>query len=119
MLSLMHSLSRCNYIKITAKDQHKMALTTPWEIFFYQVMHFGLKNARATYPQEMTIIFHDLLHDIMEEYMDDLLGKSKTWEGYIIVFKKTFEWIKKYKVCINPKKCVFTVTFRKIVGYIV
>lgn len=66
-------------------------------------MHFGLKTASATYQRAMTIIFYDLLHDIMEDYVDDLLGKSNTREGHILVFTKIFEHLEKYKLLSTLK----------------
>jgi hypothetical protein len=54
-------------------------------------MPFGLKNAGATYQRAMTTIFHDLLHVIMEDYVDDLLGKSKTRESHIPILTTIFE----------------------------
>ena len=96
-----------NQIKIAEEDQHKMIFTTPWGTFCYQVMPFGLKNVGATYQRAMTTIFHDLLHVIMENYVDDILGKSKIREAHIDVLTTIFERLEKYKVCLNPKKCVF------------
>ena len=83
------------------------------------VMPFGLKNARATYQRTMTTIFNDLLHIIMEDYVDDILGKYKTRESHIDVLTTIFEWLEKYNVCLNPKKCVFGVKSEKLLGYIV
>lgn len=67
----------------------------------------------------ITTIFYDLIHDIMEDYLDDLLGKSKTTEGHKPVLTKIFERLKKYKLHLNPKKCVFGVTSSKLLGFIV
>ena len=119
MLSLMNGFAGYNQIKIAEEDQHKMAFTTPWETFYYQVMPFGLKNTGTTYQCTMTTIFHDLLHVIMEDYVDDILGNSKTCDSHINVLTTIFERLEKYKVCINPKKCVFGVKSSKFLGYIV
>lgn len=67
----------------------------------------------------MTIIFHDLLHKILEDYIDDLLGKSKTRDEHIPILRKIFERLEKYKMCLNPTKCVFGVTSGKLLGFIV
>ena len=119
MLTLMDGFSGYNQIKIAKEDQHKTTFTTPWGTFCYQVMPFGLKNAGATYQRAMTTIFHDLLHIIMEDYVDDILGKSKTRESHIDVLTTIFERLEKYKVRLNPKKCVFGVKSGKLLGYIV
>ena len=85
ILSLMDGFSSYNQIKIVEEDQHKMAFTTPWGTFCYQVMPFVLKNVSTTCQCTMTTIFHDLLHVIMEDYVYDILGKSKTNESHIDV----------------------------------
>lgn len=65
MLSLMDGFSRYKYIKVAPEDQHKIMFFTPWGMFYYKVMPFGLKNARATYQRTMKCIFHDYMHDIV------------------------------------------------------
>ncbi|KAH9309902.1 hypothetical protein KI387_037813, partial [Taxus chinensis] len=119
ILSLMDGFSGYNQIKIAEEDQHKTAFITPWGTFCYQVMPFGLKNARATYQRAMTVIFHDMIHDIMEDYVDDILGKSKTREEHPIILRRIFERLREYKVRLNPKKCVFGVLSGKLLGFIV
>ena len=73
MFSLIHGFFRYNQIMIMEKDKHKMVFITPWGNYYYRVMLFGIKKARATYQREMTCI----LHDIVEDYMDDLSVKIK------------------------------------------
>uniref|UniRef100_A0A2N9EJD9 Uncharacterized protein n=1 Tax=Fagus sylvatica TaxID=28930 RepID=A0A2N9EJD9_FAGSY len=46
--------------------------------FYYTVMPFGLKNAGATYQRTMTAMFHDMMHCEIEDYVDDIVVKSKT-----------------------------------------
>lgn len=80
---------------------------------------FDLKNAGETYQCAMNVIFHDLIHIIMEDYVDDLLGKSKTREEHPMILKKIFERLEQYKLRLNPKKCVLEVTSRNLLGFIV
>lgn len=82
-------------------------------------MSFGLKNSGATYQRAMTTLIHDMTHDIMEEYIDDLLEKSKTRDNHLIVLVRIFDRVEKYKVQLNPKKCVSGVTTGKLLGFIV
>ena len=53
-----------------------MKFTTPWGTFFYNMMPLGLKNVGATYQCAMMVIFHDLIHKTLEDYVDDVLVKS-------------------------------------------
>lgn len=73
----MDGFSRYNQIKVALEDQHKIAFITPWGTFYYKVMSFGLKNVGATYKRDMTYIFHNYIYDIVEDYVDDVLAKSK------------------------------------------
>jgi hypothetical protein len=43
-------------------------------------MSFGLKNVGATYQRMVNQIFKNQLGRIMEEYVDDMLVKSMTFE---------------------------------------
>lgn len=41
-------------------------------------MPFGLKNVGVTYQRTMTLIFGDMLHKLVEDYVDDLVVKAKS-----------------------------------------
>ena len=60
---------------MAAKDVEKTAFRTPIGNFYYTVMPFDLKNVGATYQQTMTTIFHDIIHEEMEDYVDDIVVK--------------------------------------------
>ena len=76
MYSLMDGFSGYNQIKNAPEDQEKTIFTCTWGTFCWNVMPFGLKNVGATYQRAFTIIFHDMMHKTMEDYMDDTLIKS-------------------------------------------
>lgn len=76
MYSLMDGFYGYNQIKIALIDQDKTTFTCAWGDFYWNVMPFGLKNASATYQRAVTMIFHDMMHKNMEEYIDDTLLKS-------------------------------------------
>ena len=77
MFSFMDGFSGYNQIKMAPKDAEKTAFRTTIGNFYYTVMPFGLKNAGATYQWIMTAIFHDMMHQEQEDYMDDIVVKSK------------------------------------------
>ena len=59
------------------RDAEKTAFRTPIGNFYYTVMPFGLKNVGATYQHTMMAIFHDMMHHELEDYLDDIVVKSK------------------------------------------
>ena len=82
-------------------------------------MPFGLKNAGATYQRMDIALLHDMMHNEVEVYVDDMLVKSKDRESHIINLRKFFKRIKEYKLRLNPQKCIFGVTTRKLLGFVV
>jgi len=53
VLSFLDAYSGCNQIPMATTDMHKTAFITDDANYFYRVMPFGLKNARATYQRLM------------------------------------------------------------------
>ena len=82
-------------------------------------MPFSLKNAGATYQQTMTTIFHDMMHKKMEDYMDDIVVKSKTRARHFQTLEQVFERSRKYKLRMNPIKCAFGVSTENFLGFLV
>ncbi|GJS16759.1 reverse transcriptase domain-containing protein [Tanacetum coccineum] len=58
-------------IPIDLKDQEKTTFTCPYGTFAYRRMPFGLCNAPGTFQRCMMAIFHDMIEETMEVFMDD------------------------------------------------
>nr|GEY22727.1 reverse transcriptase domain-containing protein [Tanacetum cinerariifolium] len=58
-------------IPIDPKDQEKTIFTCPYGTFAYKRMPFGLCNAPGTFQRCMMAIFHDMIEQTMEVFMDD------------------------------------------------
>lgn len=79
-------------------------------------MLFGLKNLEAAYRQEMAIIFHNMLHITMEDYVDEILTQSIKRKDNLANLAQIFGMLEEYNLCLNPKKYVFGVTSRNFLG---
>jgi hypothetical protein len=55
----------------------------------------------------------------VEAYIDDIVVKSKKQEDLLDDLKETFNNLHKYKMILNPKRCVFGVSLGKLLGYMV
>ena len=62
-----------------------------WGTYAYEVMSFGLKNARATYQQAMVTLFHDMKHKEVKVYMDVMITKSLTHQDHLMDLRKLFK----------------------------
>uniref|UniRef100_A0A2N9JB12 RNA-directed DNA polymerase n=1 Tax=Fagus sylvatica TaxID=28930 RepID=A0A2N9JB12_FAGSY len=119
MFSFMDGFSGYNQIRMSPRDAEKTAFRTPIGNFYYTVMPFGLKNAGATYQRTMTAMFHDMIHQEIEDYVDDIIVKSKKREDHVEVLRKVFERCRLYKLKMNPLKCAFGVSAGKFLGFLV
>ena len=104
---------------MTPEDMTKTTFTTKWGIYCYTVMPFGLKNTGATYQRMATTLLHDMMHNEVEVYVNDMIVKSKDREGHTISLRKFFKMIKEYRLRLNPQKCTFRVTVEKLLGFLV
>nr|GEY95356.1 reverse transcriptase domain-containing protein [Tanacetum cinerariifolium] len=58
-------------IPIDLKDQEKTKFTCPYGTFVYKRMPYRLCNAPGTFQRCMMAIFHDMIEQTMEVFMDD------------------------------------------------
>ena len=65
-------------------------------------MSFWLKNAGATYQRMAKTLPHDMMHNKVKVYVDDMIVKSKDRRGHIINLRKFFERIKACRQRLNP-----------------
>jgi hypothetical protein len=67
----------------------------------------------------MHIILENHIRRNVEAYIDDIVAKSKKRGDLLDDLKETFDNLRKYKMMLNPKKCVFDVSSGKLLGYMV
>ena len=82
-------------------------------------MLFGLKNEGATYQRDVTTLFHDIMHRDVKVYVDNMIVKSRDRAYHLATLQRFFKRIRRFKLRLNPKKCTFGVTSRKLLGHIV
>ena len=119
LMSFMDGFSRYNQIKMASKDMTKTTFTIEGGIYCYMVMPFGLKNAGATYQRMAIALLHDMMNNELEMYVDDMIVKSKDTGSHTINLRKFFERIKEYRLRLNPQKCTFGVTTKKLLNFLV
>ena len=63
--------------------------------------------------------FHDIMHKEMENYVDDIVVKSKTKARHFQILEQVFERCRKYKLHMNSMKCAFEVSVGKFLRFLV
>lgn len=85
------------------------AFQTPMENFHRTIMSFYLKNVGSTYQCAMTVISHDVVHDCLEDYIDDIIVKPKEERNQTTALREVFTRCRQYSLWMNPLKCSFSI----------
>jgi hypothetical protein len=101
------------------EDEKKTAFITPYGMFFYQVMPFGLKNAGITYQRMMQNCLGSQIGQNIQVYIDDVVITTRKEESLISDLAETFDNLNKYKLKLNPTKCSFGVSAGQLLGFLV
>nr|XP_009758645.1 PREDICTED: uncharacterized protein LOC104211305 [Nicotiana sylvestris] len=67
----------------------------------------------------MTAIFHYMMHQETEVYVDDVIIQSIKQEDHVRDLRKLFEHLRRYDLKLNLAKCAFGVSSGKLLGFIV
>jgi hypothetical protein len=119
LLSFLEAYSGDHQISLTIDDEEKIAFITPFGIFCYTKMAFRLKNQGGTYQKCIHIVLEAQIGRNIEDYIDDIVVKSKKQGDLLDDLKETFDNLRKYKMMLNPKKYVFGVSLQKLLNYMV
>lgn len=108
-----------HHISMAKEDEEKTAFITPFGVYCYVKMSFGLTNAGATYQRLMQKTFSSQQGHNLEDNIDDLVVKSSTRYDHLKDLTKTFENVNKYGIKLNPEKCTSGVNSGKLLGFLV
>jgi hypothetical protein len=109
-LSFLDAYSGYNQIELKKEDEEKIAFITPYGVFCYQVMPFGLKNTGATYQRMMQNCLESQIGRNIQVYIDDVVITTRKQESLISDLAETFDNLNRYKLKLNPTKCSFGVS---------
>jgi hypothetical protein len=118
-LSFLDAYSGYNQIRLKEEDEAKTAFITPYGVFCYRTMPFGLKNAGATYQRMMQKCLATQIGKNVQVYIDDVVITSKEGATLIEDLKETFDNLNKFCLKLNPTKCSFGVPAGELLGFLV
>jgi hypothetical protein len=100
-------------------DQLATSFITPFGMYCYTTMPFGLRNVGATYQRCMQHVFGDHIGRTVEAYVDDIVVKIRKADNLVGDLNIAFGCLRANGVKLNPEKCVFGVPWGMLLGYIV
>ncbi|KAK1628969.1 hypothetical protein QYE76_003284 [Lolium multiflorum] len=97
--------SRTGDIRLKEDDEVKTAFITPYGVFCYRTMPFGLKNAGAAYERMMQKCLATQIGKNVQVYIDDVFITTKKGSTLIDDLRETFDNLDKFCLKLNPTKC--------------
>ncbi|GJZ78977.1 reverse transcriptase domain-containing protein [Tanacetum coccineum] len=113
----LDGFSRYFQISIDPQDQEKTTFTCPYGTFAYRRMPFGLCNAPGTFQRCMMAIFHDMIEETMEVFMDDFSVFMDSFLSCLSYLDKMLKRCEDTNLVLNWEKCHFIVKEGIVLGH--
>ena len=105
--STLDLASGFNQIGVTEEDKAKTAFITPFGLFEYNRMPFGLCNAPACFARLMQACLNEQIFQILLVYLDDILIFSKTFEEHLERLEMVLKRLREHGLKLKLEKCTF------------
>jgi hypothetical protein len=102
-------------IPMAAQDVAKTVIITPFGLFEYLFMPFGLRNAAQTFQRFMDSLFKHL--PFVFCYLDDIIIASHTLEEHHEHLRQIFTILQENGLQINPANCLFAAAAVEFLGH--
>src|SRR3954470_5534154 len=119
LLSFLDAYLGYNQIRMKEDDEEHTSFITPYGVFCYRTMPFGLKNVGATYQWMMQACLKEKIGRNVQVYVDDIVIKTYSASTLLDNLRETFVALNKNRIKLNPKNCVFGVPAGKLLEYMV
>ena len=102
-------------IPVHPDDVPKTAVITPFGLFEFVRMPFGLRNAAQTFQRFMDQVLRGLPFCFV--YLDDLLVASPDMDTHLEHLGQVFKLLSDHGILIHPQKCAFAVSSLDFLGH--
>ena len=92
-------------VKVEERAREKTAFTTPFGLFQWDRMAFGLCNAPATFQRPMQRCLGGQLSEFALVYLDDVILYFVDFSAHLQHLEQAFQSLERYGLKLRPEKC--------------
>ena len=100
-------------------SRHLTAFATPWTLYEWVRIPFGLRNAPPAFQRFMNSVLGDLKGTVCDPYIDDVLCYAEDFDGGLVGLKKVLQRLRSKGVKLRADKCVIMKQEVKYLGRLI
>ena len=105
-------------VPLTKGAQTKSAFATPFGLYQFKVMPFGLQGAPATFQRLMDRVLQGL-EDFSAAYLDDVVIYSTSWKDHLTHLRQVLKRLQDAGLTLKLRKCQFGMAHCVYLGHVV
>ncbi len=94
-------------VAVAEGDRHRTAFLTPFGLYEFLRMPFGLYNGPATFQRLMQATMNDLVFQILLVYLDDMLVYASTFQEHLVRLETVLRRLQDTGLKVKLDKCHF------------
>uniref|UniRef100_A0A1X7SMY3 Reverse transcriptase domain-containing protein n=1 Tax=Amphimedon queenslandica TaxID=400682 RepID=A0A1X7SMY3_AMPQE len=105
-------------VPVAKEDQPKTSFATPFGLYQFTVMPFGLKGAPATFQRLMDCVIRGL-ESFVSAYLDDIIVFSESFEEHAKHLERVLLRLREAGLTAKPQKCILGTDHCSYLGHII